>query len=200
LHGFDAAFSYGVYDGKLRQLIQLLKYGGIRPLAEPLAEWLSAALPRDQRFDIIVPMPIHWRRRWTRGFNQSELLARALSRRTGIPVVHAVRKRKGTPPQAGLTAPQRRANVASVFEASKGKKAAGRRILLVDDVLTTGATAGACARAMKRAGAVSVTVLTVARADRRVWVQQVAAPAGLSAGRAEKSFGSLIDGESGSIA
>jgi adenine/guanine phosphoribosyltransferase-like PRPP-binding protein len=82
---------------------------------------------------------------------------------------------------------------------SKGEKTASRRILLVDDVLTTGATAGACARAMKRAGAVTVTVLTVARADRRVWVQQ-AEPAASFAGAAEKPFGSLIDGESGSIA
>ncbi len=174
MQGFDAAFSYGAYEGRLRELIRLLKYDGIRTLAGPLAELLSAALPRGQRFDFIAPMPIHWRRRWTRGFNQSQLLAHALSRRTGIPVREVVFKRKATTPQAGLTAAQRRANVASVFEVRKRDAVAGRRVLVVDDVLTTGATASACARVLKRAGAASVTVLTVARADRRVWAQEAA--------------------------
>jgi ComF family protein len=129
---------------------------------------LSQALPREQRFDVIVPMPLHWRKRLERGFNQSELLARVLSRRTGIPVLNALERRKPTAPQAGLTRAQRRSNVAGAFEASRRRdRIDGRHVLLIDDVLTTGATASACAAVLKRAGARRVTVLTLARADRR---------------------------------
>jgi ComF family protein len=165
--GFDAAYSYGFYDGPLRELIHLLKYGKIQTLAAPLGRLMSLALPREQRFDAIVPVPMHWRRRWARGFNQSMLLARALARRTGLPVFSAVGRSRFTPPQAGLTGARRRENMTRAFEVRKPEDVKGRRILLVDDVLTTGATAGACARALRRAGAVHVAVLTVARADRR---------------------------------
>ena len=167
LTGFDAAFSYGEYEGPLRKLIHEFKYGGITPLASELGPLLSQALPREQRFDAIVPMPLHWRKRLERGFNQSELLARFLSRRTGIPVLNALKRRKPTAPQAGLTRAQRRTNVAGAFEASRRNRIDGRHVLLIDDVLTTGATASACAAVLKRAGARRVTVLTLARADRR---------------------------------
>jgi ComF family protein len=199
MRGFDAAYSYGEYSGALRKLIQLLKYSGIQTLAEPLAQWMSLALPRDRRFDLIVPMPMHWRRRWLRRFNQSDLLARALARRTGLPVVRAARKRRATPPQAGLTGPQRRANVVSAFQARRPAAIRGRSILLVDDVLTTGATAAACARVLKSAGAASVTVITVARADRRAVLEDLAA-AGAHRSGSKQRLGSLIDGKSGSIA
>jgi ComF family protein len=112
-------------------------------------------------------MPLHWRKRLERGFNQSELLAKVLSKRTGIPVVNALRRRKSTTPQAGLTRAQRRTNVAGAFEADQRERIDGRHVLLIDDVLTTGATASACAAVLKRAGARRVTVLTLARADRR---------------------------------
>ena len=200
MRGFDAAYSYGAYADVLRKLIQLLKYGGIQTLAEPLGQWLSVALPRDRRFDLIVPMPMHWRRLWTRRFNQAELLARVLSRRTGLPVANVVAKRRSTPPQAGLTGPQRRANVSGVFKVRRPSAVRGRSVLLVDDVLTTGATAAACARVLKSAGAASVTVLTVARADRRASVEGFATAGALQAAGAEQRFGSLINGESGSIA
>jgi ComF family protein len=200
LRGYDAAYSYGAYSGTLRKLIQLLKYRGIETLAEPLGRWLSIALPRDKRFDVIVPMPMHWRRRWARRFNQAELLARALSRRTGLPLVDAARKQRSTPPQAGLTGPQRRANMSGVFQARRPAAIRGRSVLLVDDVLTTGATAAACARALKSAGAKSVTVLTVARADRRASAEEFVGAGALQAAGAEQRFGSLIDGKSGSIA
>lgn len=165
--GFDAAYSFGAYDGALRQLIHLFKYEGIRTLAKPLAEFLAAAYPRDQRFQALVPMPLHWRRYWSRGFNQSELLARELGRRLGIPVVRAVRRKRATAPQAGLTNSRRRQNVAGAF-AARPEAVRHARFLLIDDVLTTGATAGACARALKRAGAGYVAVLTLARAGRRL--------------------------------
>jgi ComF family protein len=174
LSGFDAAFSYGEYDGVLRKLIHLFKYGRVYPLAPRLGALLSRALPRTATFDVIVPMPLHWRRRWQRGFNQSELLAKVLSRRTGLPVVRAVSRRKSTPPQAGLTSAERRVNVSGAFKVGKKEQVQGRHVLLIDDVLTTGATAGACSAALKRAGAARVTVLTLARVDRRRGVSRTA--------------------------
>jgi ComF family protein len=166
LRGFDAAYCYGAYEGTLRELIHLYKYGRMKPLARPLGDLLARALPRDQGFDAVVPLPLHWRRKWERGFNQSELLARSIARRCGIPLVHGARRRRPTRAQAGLTSALRRENVKGAFSAITDR-VRGLRILLVDDVLTTGATAGACAVVLKRAGAQSVALLTVARADRR---------------------------------
>jgi ComF family protein len=167
LRGFDAAFCYGPYGGVLRRLIHLFKYQKVRSLERPLADFLLRALPRDARFDAIVPVPLHWRRRWRRGFNQCELLAREVARRTGIPVSKALRRRSAGKAQAGLTLAARRHNVTSTsFSASSG--VTGQSVLLVDDVLTTGSTATACALPLKKAGAVRVSVLTVARAD-RLW-------------------------------
>ncbi len=167
LTAFDAAFSYGEYDGPLRKLIHLFKYERLKPLARPLGKLLASALPREWRYDMVVPMPLHWRRSWERGFNQSELLARVVAVRLGAPLVKAVRRTRRTPSQAGLTNAQRRNNVAGAFVCNKRFSVKGRHVLLVDDVLTTGATAGACAAVLKRAGAKRVTVLTLARVDRR---------------------------------
>jgi ComF family protein len=167
LQGFDTAYSYGAYEGVLRDLIHLFKYDRIRTLARPLGELLAAAYPRHERLDAIIPMPLHWRRFWRRGFNQSALLAGELSRRCGLPVIRAVRRVRPTAPQAGLTNARRRANVAGAFAPSRRARISGLRVLLVDDVMTTGATASACSRALKRAGAGYVTFLALARADRR---------------------------------
>ncbi len=92
LLGFDAAYSFGFYEDELRELIHLFKYGGMETLAKPLGRLLALALPRQQSFDAIVPMPLHWRKRWRRGFNQAALLAREISRRTHVPVEHALRQ------------------------------------------------------------------------------------------------------------
>lgn len=165
--GFDAAFSWGEYAGTLRKLIHVFKYDRVSPLAKPLGALLARTLPRSEAVDVIVPMPLHWRRRWSRGFNQSELLARVVSRRIGAPVLNAMKRRKATPPQAGMTSAERRTNVAGAFEVKRRRGIEGRHVLLIDDVLTTGATASACAGALKRAGAARVTVLTLARVDRR---------------------------------
>jgi ComF family protein len=166
LRGFDWAYCYGAYEGTLRQLIHLYKYSRMKPLAKPLGDLLAAALPRDQQFDGVVAVPLHWRRKWDRGFNQSELLARSIARRCGVPVLHPVRRRRSTRAQAGLSNSRRRQNVAGAFVGKPGA-AKGLRILLIDDVMTTGATASACAHALKRAGAQSVALLTLARVDRR---------------------------------
>jgi ComF family protein len=169
LRGFDAAYCYGSYEGALRELIHLYKYGRVQTLAKPLGALLAAALPREERFDAVTPVPLHWRRQWQRGFNQSELLARTMAARCGIPVVPALRRVRATLTQAGLSNTRRRQNVDTAFECRRGARAlAGKRILLIDDVLTTGSTAAACARVLKRAGAAKVALLTVARVDRRM--------------------------------
>lgn len=167
--GFDAAYCFGAYEGTLRELIHLFKYGGMKPLGRTLAAHLMLALPRDQPFDLAVPMPLHWRRKWQRGFNQSELLARAIAKRWSIPMKNAVGRTRATAAQAGLSNARRRENVAGAFRVKKAGQVEGRRILLIDDVMTTGATASACALVLKRAGAKSVTLLALARVDRRLF-------------------------------
>lgn len=167
LNRFDAAYSFGAYQDTLRKLIHLFKYGRIRTLARPLGALLGASIPSGETFDAIVPMPLHWWRRWRRGFNQSELLAREIARRCGVAVVGAVRRRRATAPQAGLSNSARRENVAGAFEVPRPERVRGLRVALVDDVLTTGATANACAAALKSAGARRVTLLVLARVDRR---------------------------------
>jgi ComF family protein len=185
--GFDAAYCFGSYEGVLRQLIHLYKYGRVKTLARPLAGLLARALPRDERFDAVTPVPLHWRKLWSRGFNQSELLARALAGSSGIPMVRALRRTRSTAAQAGLSNSSRRKNVAAAFRVRRAgglaRKLAGRRILLIDDVLTTGATAAACANTLKRAGAARVALLTVARVDRRMSGVRAWAPDSTLGGR-----------------
>ena len=171
LRGFDAAYCYGAYEGGLRELIHLFKYGRVRTLAGPLGGLLWKALARDESWDLITAVPLHWRRRWRRGFNQSELLARELARRSGIPHAALLKRLRSTPAQAGLSNQKRRQNVVSAFacrrSALRGQMLKDKRVLLIDDVLTTGATAAACARALKKGGAARVGALTLARVDRR---------------------------------
>ena len=174
LVGFDAVYTFGSYEGRLRQLVHLYKYGKMEPLAATFGPMLARALPRETSFDLIVPMPLHWLKKYQRGFNQAELLANEIAVRWGAPVVNAVRRRKYTSTQAGLTNAKRRLNVAGAFAIPKRfrKRLDGKHVLLTDDVMTTGATAGACARALKRAGATRVTLLTLARTDRRTVMDQ----------------------------
>jgi len=172
LNEFDSAYAYSAYEGVLRELIHLFKYGRVRPLVKVLGGYLGAALPREERFDMVVPMPLHWFRRWRRGFNQARLLAGEVAKRSGIPVVDAVRRTRFTASQASLSRAGRRRNVRGAFALRRGVEVHGLRILVVDDVLTTGATANACAAALKRAGARYVAVLALARADRRVYLPE----------------------------
>jgi len=148
-------------------LIHLYKYRKVRTLADPLGGLLLRALPRDEAFDLVVPVPLHWRKYWQRGFNQAGLLARRVASHTGIPVSPLLRRLRATASQAGLSNTSRRRNVAAAFACGRPGRAAGRKILLIDDVMTTGSTAAACASALKRAGAARVVLLTVSRADRR---------------------------------
>jgi ComF family protein len=166
--GFDAAYCFGSYDGDLRNLIHLFKYARIKSLERPLGRFLISALPREEAFDLVIPVPMHWWRKWNRGFNQAARLARVAARRSGRPLSKSLRRARRTPAQAGLNVAQRRENLLGVFRVHGDVR--GRRILLVDDVFTTGATASACANVLKMAGATSVVLLTLARVDRR-WAE-----------------------------
>src|SRR5277367_2894766 len=155
------------FDDVSRVLVHALKYGDRLDLAPMLGRWLGQAgreLLADA--DGLVPVPLHWRRLWARRFNQSAMLAAAVSRESRVLVAAAALKRvKATVQQVGLTRPERAANVQGAFRVpDEGKPlVAGRRLVLVDDVLTSGATLEACARALLRAGAANVDVLVFAR-------------------------------------
>ncbi len=134
--------------------------------------WHSLPRPREFHLPLLVPVPLHASRRRERGFNQSELLARGLARalgkergETAPEVVPAcLRRKRATPPQTGLSVAARHANLRGAFEVVKPDAVRGRAIVVVDDVMTTGATISACARALKRAGSGPVMGLTLARA------------------------------------
>jgi ComF family protein len=155
------------YDDVARTLVHALKYGDRLDLAPSLGQWMaSAGRELLAEADAIVPVPLHWRRLWARRFNQSALLAGVIGGQCGRPVAYDALKRiRATAQQVGLTRAQRAENIQGAFRVSAGGKAAvaGRRLVLVDDVLTTGATAEGCTRALMRAGAASVDVLTFAR-------------------------------------
>jgi ComF family protein len=164
---FEGAYSFGSYEGTLRELIHLFKYGKVESLAQPLSLLLLRALPVEASFDLIIAMPMHWRKRWERGFNQAELLARPVARRYGQRLSNLLRRRRYTKAQAGLTEAQRRDNLRGAFHVKNPDRVDGRSVLLVDDVFTTGATLRAATAVLKAAGATHVSALTLARVDRQ---------------------------------
>jgi ComF family protein len=164
---FDFAYSYGSYEGPLQRLIQLFKYGKVESLAGPLSALLLRAVPRDQNFDVIAAMPMHWRKQWERGFNQAELLAQPVARRYGLKLATNLRRTHYTASQASLSEAGRRQNPKGSFAVARPEQIAGKRILLIDDVFTTGATLRAATAALKSAGAARVSALTLARVDGR---------------------------------
>ncbi len=164
---FQTARSFGLYEGNLRRLIHLLKYDKMTPLARPLAQRLAVVVPRLGPLELIVPVPLHRWRRWGRGFNQSALLAKELSRVAALPFdARLLRRGRATKSQAGLSDEERRVNVKGAFQVRAAAAVRGRRVLVVDDVITTGATLSACADALNAAGARSVAALTLARVER----------------------------------
>jgi ComF family protein len=167
---FEAARAVLLYrDGGIaRAAILLCKHGRRLGLLQHLAALLAAEAPEDlmrRTWDAAVAVPLHWRRRWRRGFNQAEALARAVGRRHGFPVERRCLVRvRATPPQSGDAAARQR-NLRNAFAVRRAGRIAGKRLLLVDDVFTTGATANACAAALLAAGAAAVGVLTLARVE-----------------------------------
>ena len=166
--GFDAAYSFGSYEGALRKLIHLFKYGKVESLANPLSRFLLTAVPLDVEFDLVIAMPMHWRKQWERGFNQAELLAAPVARRYGLKLGTNLRRQRYTVAQASLTEAQRLKNLDKSFRVKREAEVAGKRILLIDDVFTTGTTLRTAAEALKAAGAAHVSALTLARVDRRL--------------------------------
>ncbi len=164
---FDGARSAARYDGVVGEALRRLKYGNGLWLAPDMAEILDRCLRAEYpalAFDLVVPVPLHPVRRRSRGYNQSAALAKALGRRIGRPAPSGVLRRiHPTATQTNLTAKQRLSNVQNAFQSGRTGRLDGRRVLLVDDVMTTGATVNACAKALKKGGAQSVHVLTVAR-------------------------------------
>jgi ComF family protein len=161
---FDRAVAAGWYEGVLAEAIHLFKYRGRTLLGRPLGALLVNTIERIPDTDCLVPVPLHPSRLREREFNQALLLCDILGSKSGLPVIpDALQRTRETPPQIGLSRLDRRRNVRRAFVPRRPERIEGRRILLIDDVFTTGSTANDCARALKRAGAESVSVLTVAR-------------------------------------
>jgi len=175
----DALVSVGPHRGTLRQLVRCLKYDRRRSVARPLAQLMAeAGRPLLADAEVLVPVPSHWWRRFRRGFNQADDLARHL----GHPWARLLRRPGARTPQVRLRGPARRTNVHGAFALDaracrRWRQGHGRiptdhallltgaRVLLIDDVTTTGATLAACAEVLRGAGAVSVSALTAARAE-----------------------------------
>ncbi|OGP12761.1 MAG: hypothetical protein A2052_08255 [Deltaproteobacteria bacterium GWA2_54_12] len=160
---FSAARSAFVFEGKVLDAIHKLKYGGDTSVAAPLANLVSGSIG-GHRPCLVVPVPLHAGRLRERGFNQSLLIARELSRIISLPLIYNRLKRtRDTGQQVGLKALERKKNVSGAFTLVEPGSFKGKKVLLVDDVVTTGATLNECSKVLKRAGAV-VVAITVARA------------------------------------
>jgi ComF family protein len=156
-----------VYDELSRSLALRLKYGRKVAVAKTMARYMAPLVGEQPDGAVLVPVPLHRGRLWQRGFNQSGIIARELARCTGLASnVSVLRRVKRTPPLKGMNQQQRRRAVAGAFKVGDGSLVAGRTVVLVDDVLTTGSTANACARALRRAGAARVELISWARVVR----------------------------------
>jgi ComF family protein len=156
-----------VYDELTRSLALRLKYGRKVAIAKTMARYMAPLVGDQPGRALLVPVPLHRRRLWQRGFNQSAIVARELSRQTGIATdASLLRRIRRTPPLKGMTLQQRRRIVAGAFRVDDRSAVDGLTVILVDDVLTTGSTANACARELRRAGAARVELISWARVVR----------------------------------
>ena len=152
------------YDDLSRSLAIRLKYGRKVALARTMARYMAPLVEREDGERLLVPGPLHRVRLWHRGFNQSALIARELSRRLQIEMDPSVLRRiRRTPALKGMSLSQRRRTVTGAFKATNPARLKGKTVILVDDVLTTGSTAESCARALQRAGAARVELVSWAR-------------------------------------
>ena len=167
VYGFDLARSYGPYDDPMVRAITLLKYHAVTPLGG----WFAARLadlamrePGSFAADVVVPVPLHPTRLRERGYNQAELIARPLAKRLRLPFrSYLLVRTRPRPDKLKLTRQERWRTVRGAYALREGNRVDKLRVLLIDDVFTSGATLDACARALRRAGATSVIGLTVAR-------------------------------------
>jgi len=164
---FEKAIRLGPYENLLREIILRMKNRNGETLAELIGElWAEYAEARLRVFtpDVVIPVPLHWWRRWNRGYNQSEALATMLASRLKLPCRPSwLRRIRHTPQQTSQTPSERRENVRGAFRAGSWASLRGKRVLLVDDVLTTGSTCSEAARALRKAGASQVSVAVLAR-------------------------------------
>lgn len=162
---FDKAFALYVFSEKTRQLIHLFKYDRKTTLGEQMgkdAGQFIVSMPDLQKLDILLPVPLHPVRRRERGYNQSEILAEHASLQCGIPMLPDIIKRTvNNPSQTGLDLADRKRNVDGIFEIEKPEEIKGKRILLIDDVITSGVTMNECAKLLKKKGALEVLCLAV---------------------------------------
>jgi ComF family protein len=165
---YAGARSFGYYAAELSRIVQYLKFQRRQNLVDLLSPLLASTFFdcwEREELDLIVPVPLHSKRRRDRGFNQAAVLGQGLARHIALPFSqHALSRIRHTAPQVGLTDSERLRNVHGAFRCRDLQTLAGRRVLLIDDVMTTGATVGSAAEALLEGGALRVSVLTVARA------------------------------------
>ncbi|MFQ3649417.1 MAG: phosphoribosyltransferase family protein [Gemmataceae bacterium] len=163
---FDAAVRLSLYQGVARSTVFRLKAGWNETLAQTLGQFWAQSLPCPDSVDALVPVPLHWTRRLRRGYNQAEALARGLSQGWKLPLRSRWLWRvRATPDQKAFGRTERRQNLRDAFAVRRGLDLSGLRIVLVDDVMTSGATCHEAARALKAAGAVQVIAAVLARAN-----------------------------------
>lgn len=162
---FGRARAVVIYDEHSRSLVTRLKYADRTDMAPALGRWMArAGQALLEEADVIFPVPLHRWRMLTRTYNQSAYLARHIAQLSGVPSEYnALRRVKATPSQGGLSASARKRNVSAAFAITKPGKVSGKRVILIDDVLTTGATLNACSRTLYQAGASTVDALVVGR-------------------------------------
>ena len=169
---FTIARVIGLYEGTLRKVIHQWKYEGRSSLTPYFVKWMGEALYRywpAPFFDLIIPVPLHKSRLRNRGFNQAMVLVKGLSDLTGLPYAKRILiKKKATIPQVDLSILEREKGLKGSFEINQNEKIKGKRILLIDDVYTTGATVNECSKVLMSSGAKSVDVLTLAHTVKNI--------------------------------
>lgn len=164
---FDRLLALWSYEEPLDAVIQGLKFRRLDYLGRHLGEAIAARWREEiAGADLVVPVPLHWRRQLARGYNQAERIARAVARRAGLPLVSVLGRRRGTPPQSSLGREERQRNLRGAFRIRRAACLQERQIVLVDDVATTGATLEAAAAVLKKNGAAAVLAVVAGRTPR----------------------------------